>query len=107
LGDINLTNVLVDLFLAGSETTSTTLNWAFLHMILNPNIQEKVRFFLSKRKFKATNIKVHQELDEVFGKGVTPSSSLRGKTPYTEAVLHEVQRLGNILTLRYPMQYIL
>ena len=32
-GRENLTNSLMDLFLAGSETTSTTLTWAMLYMI--------------------------------------------------------------------------
>ena len=41
-GMLNLENVLVDLFIAGSETTSTTLNWGMLYMILNPEIQKKV-----------------------------------------------------------------
>ena len=34
---------LFDLFLAGSETTSTTLNWAVLYMVRYPEIQAKVQ----------------------------------------------------------------
>ena len=44
-GLLNLENVLVDLFIAGSETTSTTLNWGMLYMILHPDIQRKVYAF--------------------------------------------------------------
>ena len=33
--------VIQDLFLAGSETTSTTLDWALLFMIEHPDIQRK------------------------------------------------------------------
>jgi len=32
----------VDLFIAGSETTSNTLEFAILYMILNPKVQAKV-----------------------------------------------------------------
>jgi len=28
-----------DLFLGGSETTSTTLNWGLLYMVANPDVQ--------------------------------------------------------------------
>jgi len=82
-GNVNFRNVLVDLFIGGSETTSTTLNWAILFMILNPEIQKKVQL----------------ELDEAFGQGVIPNFAQRDKTPYTEAVIHEIQRKGNILSL--------
>ncbi len=85
-GEINLENVLLDFFLAGNETTSTTLNWAMLFMILNPDIQDLV----------------HTELDEVIGKGVQPRFEDRHKTPYTEAVIHEIQRLGNIADKALP-----
>ena len=30
-----------DLFLAGSETSSTTLDWAFLFLIENPAVQKR------------------------------------------------------------------
>ncbi len=85
-GDINLENVLVDFFVAGNETTSTTLNWAMLYMILNPGIQERV----------------HKELDDIIGKGVQPRFEDRHRTPYIEAVIHEVQRLGNIANRAVP-----
>ena len=39
----NLKNVLFDLFLGGSETTSTTLTWATLYMVRYPAIQEKIQ----------------------------------------------------------------
>lgn len=37
----NLRLVTADLFAAGSETTSTTLRWAILYMLLHPKIQSK------------------------------------------------------------------
>ncbi len=85
-GETNLVSVLIDLFIAGSETTSTTLSWAMLYMILNPEIQKKVQ----------------EELDEVAGVGNQPRVSDRARTPYTEAVLHEVQRVANILSRSVP-----
>ena len=39
----NLRNIYADLFLAGSETTSSTLKWIMLFMVLNPEIQMKVQ----------------------------------------------------------------
>ncbi len=71
----------MDFFIAGSETTSTTLNWAVLYMILNPDVQEKVQ----------------EELDAVTGGGRLPTMADRQDTPYTEAVIHELQRCANIL----------
>ncbi|XP_078574172.1 cytochrome P450 2U1-like [Branchiostoma floridae x Branchiostoma japonicum] len=73
--------VLFDLFIAGSETTSTTLYWAFLYMILNPDIQ----------------IKVQEEIHFVLGHDKPPSTAHRAQMPYTEAVLTDVARIGTIL----------
>ncbi|XP_035699524.1 cytochrome P450 2C15-like [Branchiostoma floridae] len=73
--------VLFDLFIAGAETTSTTLYWAFLHMILNPDIQAKVQ----------------AEIHSVLGHDKPPSTAHRAQMPYTEAVLTEVARIGTIL----------
>ena len=83
IGELNLLNVLVDLFIAGSDTTANTLNWAMLYMILNPDIQSKVR----------------NELDQNIGKHSKAKMSQKNDTPYTEAVLHEIQRKANLLPL--------
>ncbi|XP_066275399.1 cytochrome P450 2J6-like [Branchiostoma lanceolatum] len=39
--DEQLQELVLDLFLAGTETTSTALDWALLYMLLYPDIQEK------------------------------------------------------------------
>ncbi|KAM6219187.1 cytochrome P450 2J2-like [Rhynchocyon petersi] len=77
----NLICSTLDLFLAGTETTSTTLRWALLYMALNPEIQEKVQ----------------AEIDRVIGQSQHPSTASRDHMPYTNAVIHEVQRMGDIL----------
>ena len=41
IGELNLINILVDMFMAGSDTTSVTLDWAMLFMIQNPDVQTK------------------------------------------------------------------
>jgi len=49
LGYYALLNDLIDLFIAGMETTSSSLMWTFLFFLHHPDVQEKV----------------HEELDEV------------------------------------------
>ncbi|XP_042273494.1 cytochrome P450 2J6-like isoform X2 [Thunnus maccoyii] len=81
--EINLTMCSVDLFLAGTETTSTTLQWALVYLIKNPDIQEKVQ----------------AEIDRVIGETRLPTMADRPNLPYTDAVIHEIQRMGNIVPL--------
>ncbi|MCQ7614287.1 cytochrome P450, partial [Salmonella enterica] len=86
----NLICTTLDLFLAGAETTSTTLRWALLYMALYPEVQEKV----------------HAEIDRVVGQGKQPSLGDRESMPYTNAVVHEVQRMGNIVPLNVPRKVV-
>ncbi len=82
-GRTNLKAGISDFIIAGSETTSTALNWATLYMLLNPDIQSKVQ----------------RELDDVTGGSRPPQASDRPHTPFTEAVLYETLRLGRVFPL--------
>uniref|UniRef100_H3AF76 Cytochrome P450 family 2 subfamily D member 6/pseudo n=1 Tax=Latimeria chalumnae TaxID=7897 RepID=H3AF76_LATCH len=79
----NLIFTTLDMFLAGTETTTTTLRWALLYMVLYPDIQAKV----------------HEEIDRVIGKDRDPTLKDQLEMPFTNAVIHEVQRSGDILPL--------
>jgi cytochrome P450 len=42
-GVLNLKNLMLDLFIAGTETTSTSLLWLILLLAAHPDTQEKVQ----------------------------------------------------------------
>ncbi|XP_069347014.1 cytochrome P450 2D19-like isoform X3 [Eulemur rufifrons] len=84
--DENLRMVVSDLFSAGMVTTSTTLAWALLLMILHPDVQRRVQ----------------QEIDEVIGKVRQPEIGDQAHMPFTTAVIHEVQRFADIIPLGVP-----
>uniref|UniRef100_A0A8C9HXP7 Cytochrome P450 2D17 n=1 Tax=Piliocolobus tephrosceles TaxID=591936 RepID=A0A8C9HXP7_9PRIM len=79
----NLRLVVSDLFSAGMVTTSTTLAWGLLLMILHPDVQRRVQ----------------QEIDDVIGQVRRPEMGDQARMPYTTAVIHEVQRFGDIVPL--------
>uniref|UniRef100_A0A2I3GYJ5 Cytochrome P450 family 2 subfamily D member 6 n=1 Tax=Nomascus leucogenys TaxID=61853 RepID=A0A2I3GYJ5_NOMLE len=81
--DENLRIVVADLFSAGMVTTSTTLAWGLLLMILHPDVQRRVQ----------------QEIDDVIGQVRRPEMGDQARMPYTTAVIHEVQRFGDIVPL--------
>ncbi|ERE82573.1 cytochrome P450 2D4-like protein [Cricetulus griseus] len=84
--DENLRMVVADLFMAGMVTSSTTLSWALLLMILYPDVQSRVQ----------------KEIDEVIGQERCPEMADQAHMPYTNAVIHEVQRFSDILPLGVP-----
>ncbi|XP_075057357.1 cytochrome P450 2C5-like [Mixophyes fleayi] len=81
----NLIVLLSDLFAAGMETTTTTLRWGLLLMIKHPDIQNKVQ----------------NEIEKVIG-SAQPQIEHRKQMPYTEAVINEIQRFGDIIPGNAP-----
>ncbi|XP_068764522.1 cytochrome P450 2W1 isoform X3 [Struthio camelus] len=79
--DANILASALDLLMAGTETTSTTLQWAILLMMKYPEIQKKV----------------HAEIVRVLGPGRLPTFEDRKNMPFTNAVIHEVQRFITLL----------
>ncbi|XP_015679164.2 cytochrome P450 2J5-like, partial [Protobothrops mucrosquamatus] len=82
----NLIQCILDFFVAGTETTMATLMWALLLLTNHPDIQEKVK----------------KEIEDVFGFSGSISYQDRKKLPYTNAVIHEMQRLKYILLAGVP-----
>ncbi|XP_006890124.1 PREDICTED: cytochrome P450 2D17-like isoform X2 [Elephantulus edwardii] len=82
----NLRMVVADLFSAGMVTTSTTLTWGLLLLLLHPDVQRRVQ----------------EEIDEVIGQGRPPEMADQARMPYTTAVIHEVQRFGDLVPLSVP-----
>ncbi|XP_073504159.1 cytochrome P450 2K1-like isoform X2 [Phyllobates terribilis] len=79
----NLLSSVLDLFAGGTESTSTTIEWGILLMMKYPEIQKRVQ----------DEIKTHVK------PGQLPTVEDRKKMPYTDAVIHEIQRFGNIVPL--------
>ena len=86
LGMWNLEAGILDLILAGSDTTSTSLEWALLYMIHYPDVQAKMR----------------EEIDAVIGTGRLPELADRPSMPYTEAVMQEVLRMACVAPFGLP-----
>ncbi|CAL4102274.1 unnamed protein product, partial [Meganyctiphanes norvegica] len=78
--------VCLDMFVAGIETTTTTLLWAVLLMTKYPHIQEKV----------------HKELRSVLKEDELPTMAHKTSLPYTEAVMSEIHRFGTIVPNALP-----
>lgn len=84
--NIQLTMIILDIFIAGSQTTAITLDLALRTMALYPKIQSRIQ----------------KELDAVYGEGQTPSVLEKSKFSYIEATIMEVQRFFHITPITGP-----
>jgi cytochrome P450 len=71
---------------AGTEATSTALQWFSLFMITNTDVQDKMR----------------KEINDVIGSSRFPSTADKPNLPYCQAVIHEVLRRGTIVPNALP-----
>lgn len=79
----NLIGTVFDMFLGGSESSAVTIVFGFFILVKYPEIQDKV----------------HEEIDQVIGRERDPRADDKTQMPYTNALLHEIQRYTDI----FPM----
>ncbi|XP_053117708.1 cytochrome P450 2C19-like [Hemicordylus capensis] len=79
----NLIMTAYDIFLAGTETASTSLRYTLMVLTEHPAVEAKI----------------HEELDRVIGRERPPVMKDRPQMPYTNAVLHEAQRFLDLFPL--------
>ncbi|KAG9441569.1 hypothetical protein H6P81_017423 [Aristolochia fimbriata] len=77
LTNLQMNSTLMDLFVAGSETSSDTVEWAMSELLRNPEIMAEAR----------------SELDEVIGAGKQVEESDIPRLRYLQAVVKETVRL--------------
>ncbi|XP_068246942.1 cytochrome P450 2L1-like [Palaemon carinicauda] len=77
---------ILELFIAGSETTASTMWWAIYLLASNPEVQ----------------LAVQEELDRVIGTDSIPNLDHIDKVPYTTAAIYEVQRIADLVPFAIP-----
>ncbi|XP_052089394.1 cytochrome P450 2B4-like, partial [Mytilus californianus] len=80
ISENHLLLTLADLYIAGTDTASVTLQWSMLYMIKYPDVQKKCR----------------DEILEVIGGDRNPVVKDKDYLHYVMATLHEVQRIATI-----------
>ena len=82
IGSMNdIASLMADIALGGSDTTSTSLTWFILYMVLREDIQ----------------CKVQEEIDKVVGDGRQPNFKDISNMPYLQSTLCEVERISGVV----------
>ncbi|KAK7273725.1 hypothetical protein RIF29_14785 [Crotalaria pallida] len=75
-----------DLFVAGTDTITSTMEWAMAELLRNPNLMSKAK----------------AELEQTIGKGNLVEESDIAKLPYLHAIIKETFRLHPAVPLLLP-----
>ncbi|KAF5940664.1 hypothetical protein HYC85_021831 [Camellia sinensis] len=86
ISEKNVKIIILEMFIAGSETTSITMEWAMTELLRNPNSMRKVK----------------EELDQVVGLNRKVVESDMDELPYLQAVVKETLRLHPSLPFLLP-----
>ncbi|XP_070497740.1 probable cytochrome P450 305a1 [Chironomus tepperi] len=79
--------IILDIFLGGSQITSTSIDLVLMTMVIYPEVQRKC----------------HEELEKVVAAdGELPSFADRHRTPYIDAVINEVLRFYSLVDIGGP-----
>ncbi|CAI0444245.1 unnamed protein product [Linum tenue] len=81
-----INHLFLDLFLAGTDTTSSTLVWAMAELLRNPDVLAKAK----------------KELDQIVGKGNHLRESDIHRLPYLQSIIKETLRLHPAVPLLIP-----
>ena len=76
----DLVITIVDMFVAGTETSSTTLKWILLYLVLYQDVQDKCR----------------REIHDAIGQESRFELSRLSELPYTTATVFEIQRVARV-----------
>ncbi|XP_057869275.2 cytochrome P450 750A1-like [Cryptomeria japonica] len=82
----NIEAIVFDMFIAGVETTSTTLEWAMSEILRNPGVAKKMQ----------------EEIESVVGRERAVSERDIGSMEYVQCVVNETLRLYPALPLLLP-----
>ncbi|XP_040110020.1 LOW QUALITY PROTEIN: cytochrome P450 2B11-like [Oryx dammah] len=81
--ECNLIVTALSLLFPGPETSSTTLRYGFLFILIYLHIAGGI----------------HKEIDQVIGSYRPPAPDGRAQMPHTDAVIHEIQRSADLLPI--------
>ncbi|XP_075179690.1 cytochrome P450 2A5-like isoform X2 [Anomaloglossus baeobatrachus] len=82
----NLIACTLQIFFAAVETMSTTTTYSLLILMKYPDVLAKVQ----------------KEIDQVIGRNREPALQDRNRMPYTEAMIHEMQRFTDLIPMGAP-----
>jgi len=85
LNMLDLTDCIWDFFMAGTETSSTTLKWIILYLVIHQNVQDRCR----------------AELRSVLGSRKASVADMP-QLPFLQATIAEVQRIAYIAPMSLP-----